>query len=125
MFLSPIVKQRRGPYNKDPLRVSKYYHKGEKNHKCELCNKSFASASYLKKHISLIHYEDYHELELFKCEFKCEYCDKSFQDKDRLKKHNFKVHTFHEDYKCDFCGKSLASTHSLKTHILLYATTKE
>ena len=61
-----------------------------KNHKCELCGKSFYRAEYLKIHIHTIHegHRDY----------KCESCGKSFSHAHHLKRNIHSVHEGHKDH---------------------------
>ena len=76
---------------------------------CSACNKSFSSASILKRHIYTIH--ERHK------EYKCEYCEKSYTNAGILKNHIHTIHEGHKDYKCKSCAKSFSIAGSLKKHI--------
>ena len=59
-------------------------HEGQKNHKCDLCNKAFSENRDLKKHIKCVH-------EGLK-NHKCDICDKAFSEPWKLKRHILTVH---------------------------------
>ena len=111
---------------------------GEKNAKCDFCEKYFKTEENLSKHIIAIH----EKCQDFKChlcgkgfafqlyldthiknthgekKYSCDFYGKSCARAGDLKKHIKCVHEGQtDDYKCDSCGKSLASLQNLKNHI--------
>ena len=62
-----------------------HHKKGAEQSVCEFCEKTFATKSGLKQHISLIH-----KLER---RFKCEYCKQMFQMSSNLNKHRNSFHS--------------------------------
>jgi uncharacterized Zn-finger protein len=82
-------------------------HTGEKSYTCELCDKSFAISSNLKKHKLAHSGEKPHN---------CNICDKSFAQAGTMKIHML-VHG-EKLFSCDFCEKSYYSDNSLKKHML-------
>ena len=81
---------------------------GEKNAKCDFCEKYFKTEENLSKHIIAIHE---------KCQdFKCHLCGKGFAFQLYLDTHIKNTHG-EKKYSCDFCGKSCARAGDLKKHI--------
>uniref|UniRef100_A0A7N8YEN0 C2H2-type domain-containing protein n=1 Tax=Mastacembelus armatus TaxID=205130 RepID=A0A7N8YEN0_9TELE len=68
----------------------------QKTHSCNICGKSFLSASGIKGHI-------------------CDICPKAFGMKAQLRAHQ-KVHTGRDKYHCHICGKSVFDLRSLTRH---------
>ena len=81
---------------------------GEKNAKCDFCEKYFKTEENLSKHIIAI-YE--------KCQdFKCHLCGKGFAFQLYLDTYIKNTHG-EKKYSCDFCGKSCARAGDLKKYI--------
>ena len=59
-------------------------HNGQKDHKCDSCEKSFSSSGYLKKHINSVHNGQK--------DHKCDSCGKVFSQAGDLKAHINAVH---------------------------------
>ena len=76
---------------------------------CAACGKTFSRATYLKKHIHIVH--EGHK------DHKCKSCGKSFSESSTLKRHIDTVHEGHKDHKCESCGKSFSGAQYLKQHI--------
>ncbi|GBP89518.1 Zinc finger protein 155 [Eumeta japonica] len=73
---------------------------------CEICNKSFTGQAYLKLHMQL-------HTEVKK--FKCLKCDEMFPTKNCMKNH-MKKHTKVKNHKCDFCNKQFVSKVTMEKH---------
>ena len=70
-------------------------------HVCNLCDKSFTTRNYLKKHIKIIH-------DGIK-KWKCEYCPKAFSERNNLRRHVERLHEGNAPTeKCEYCDKVLA-----------------
>ena len=54
-------------------------HEGQKNHKCDLCNKAFSQHWILNQHIITVHEGQKNH--------KCDLCDKTFSHSYNLKRH--------------------------------------
>ena len=112
-------------------------HEGLKNHKCDLCGKSFSEKGSLKIHIISVHDKDPLDIKewqphkkftkkpciktnskgiQFKT-FKCDQCDKYFSQSMVLKRHINTVHEGQKNHQCDLCGKAFGEKADLKTHI--------
>ena len=85
------------------------FHEGNKDHRCNFCDKSFTSFMSFSGHMSAFH--EGNEAKM------CELCGKSFNHPNNLKRHIHTVHQGHKDYKCDFCSESFAHSLSLKRHV--------
>ncbi|XP_069669662.1 zinc finger protein 239-like [Periplaneta americana] len=79
---------------------------GKKPLKCDVCNKFFSRAWYLKTH------QRQHSSEK---PFKCDVCCKSFSQSCSLKMHKL-LHTGEKPFKCDVCGKCFSQLVNLRCH---------
>ncbi|XP_068232956.1 zinc finger protein ZFP2-like [Palaemon carinicauda] len=79
-----------------------------KDHKCELCGRSFALKNTLKVHMMRHRGERPH---------KCNVCPKSFTQSSTLKIH-MRTHTGDKPYSCSVCDAQFAYNYALQKHIL-------
>jgi len=70
-------------------------HIREMPHSCNLCDKKFALAESLKKHMRAVHQKSRG--------FACIYCDYAASRADMLKIHVRKIHTKEWSYICEHC----------------------
>ncbi|GBO32447.1 Zinc finger protein 681 [Araneus ventricosus] len=96
------------------LKKDKIIHKGIKQYKCDVCEKSFRQKSDLQRH-ALIHTGEK--------PFKCDVCGNSFRQKSDLQRHAL-THTGEKPFKCDVCGKSFRQTGHLQRHALTHTVNK-
>ncbi|KFB44564.1 AGAP005483-PA-like protein [Anopheles sinensis] len=82
-------------------------HVGASMVRCEICEKTFSSRSYLLVHNSRVHgrAEDR--------PFKCTQCHQSYAHECHLKAHM----VYHVRVRCSICGKELSSSLSLQSHM--------
>ena len=83
---------------------------------CDVCKKSFASATQLSAHLKV------HNIESYICE-----CGDSFPRVEYLRSHQ-KTHNKPRQegkFSCNHCEKKLASTTSLKYHLLCHSDSKQ
>lgn len=73
---------------------------------CEICNKSFTGQAYLKLHMQL-----HNDIK----KFKCSKCDEMFPTKNCLKIH-MKKHSKVKNFKCDCCHKLFVSKITMEKH---------
>ncbi|XP_049883891.1 zinc finger protein draculin-like [Pectinophora gossypiella] len=73
---------------------------------CEICNKSFTGQAYLKLHMQL-----HNDIK----KFKCGKCEEMFPTKNCLKLH-MKKHTKVKNFKCDYCNKLFVSKITMEKH---------
>ncbi len=85
--------------------------KGNKPHKCKMCNYTTSQKGQLNHHIKSTHEE--------KKLHKCSICDYSFSKKESLKRHIESVHEKKKPHKCSICNKSFARKFELKTHTVI------
>ena len=78
-----------------------------RNNVCQICGKSYATTSTLKKHM-LIH--------TGKKPYKCEFCTKSFSDSSTLTKHK-RIHTGEKPYHCKICKSAFSQSGNLHRHV--------
>ncbi|XP_055605445.1 uncharacterized protein LOC129753637 [Uranotaenia lowii] len=107
-------------------------------YECELCDLTFKSRAYLKRHSKTVHTTANHscdqcdatftstvkyEYHLKKHEplkkFRCSYCTKSFLQQHHLLNHE-RVHTGKEPYLCNVCGKAFRHEPSFRTHLKIH-----
>ncbi|XP_028299458.1 zinc finger protein 271-like [Gouania willdenowi] len=81
-------------------------HEGEKQYRCDVCNKCFQQRSSLNCHMRV------HTGER---PFACDVCSKCFRQKAALKVHN-RVHTGEKPYRCDFCVKCFSQKADMMIH---------
>ena len=118
----------------------KEVHERIKNHKCDLCNRSFSRSFVLKTHQEKVHQIGNKFKENTKCDkcgkpftnlmkhlntihkpnrakdINCFHCSKSFYETAHLNSHVREVHERTKEYKCDTCGKLFSRNFLLKTH---------
>ena len=88
--------------------------KGEKKHKCHLCDKKFLQPSSLKIHLrSHSGEKPYH----------CQLCGKSFSISCNLKRHLF-THSGEKPFECSICAKRFNVFTNLRTHFRLHTGEK-
>ena len=75
---------------------------------CEICEKSFSSNLYKKRHIQIVHGD-----EKF---FECNICHKRYGYENELIGHVERNHE-QKHHSCDFCGKIFTSFGVLTNHI--------
>ncbi|KAH7707266.1 zinc finger protein 84-like protein [Aphelenchoides avenae] len=85
-------------------------HTGERNHKCDLCDKAFIERTALLKHVRAIH-------EKLK-PFKCEKCDYSASRNAHLTLHVKTVHDGAMPFECGKCDFEAKRADRLKEHVL-------
>ena len=73
---------------------------------CQVCQKSFTSAKYLRQHM-ITHSTKEH---------RCPECDKSFAIEYYLKKHRV-IHSNEKSFQCDLCDRSFRLKAYLTSHL--------
>lgn len=89
-------------------------HSDVKMFSCHLCDKTFMTPGYLKKHQAVHSGEK---------KFRCEICLKTFSKAAHLRTHAV-VHTKQKDFKCTECGKAFTLQSSMKRHMFLHASSE-
>ncbi|XP_050091324.1 transcription factor grauzone-like [Anopheles aquasalis] len=84
------------------------YHVGSSMVRCDVCNKSFSTRSYLQVHKSRVHGTEEDR------PYKCNQCHQSYTSECHLKAHLVS----HVRVSCDICQKVLASSLSLRVHMV-------
>lgn len=87
---------------------------------CDVCQKSFRSPEYLKRH-KIIHEPNYDPQ---KINFTCEECGKGFLNEFRFKRHLMRHKGSVPVYNCETCGKSITSKSSFQAHIRMHSGLK-
>ncbi|XP_053695733.1 zinc finger protein 883-like [Sabethes cyaneus] len=112
-----------------------HYRNHYKSYKCQECDRMFATATILRRHIDVVH----RKVRKFQCEFcqktfayqhkykehvnmhkgiksrQCRYCEKTFTHSSNLMMHE-RIHTKIRPHKCATCNSSYVSTSALKKH---------
>ena len=76
---------------------------------CRICDKTFSSKSYLRRHRITVHEEGKIH--------RCDLCNKSFGEKGTLQKHEKTVHDKIKSYKCDSCDRKFGQKAHLESHV--------
>ena len=80
--------------------------KRKRGHECDVCEKRFSRAGYLKIHMCTHTNEKPYE---------CDVCEKCFRQSQHLKIH-MRIHTNEKQYKCVVCEKRFRTSSHLKVH---------
>nr|XP_055025300.1 gastrula zinc finger protein XlCGF7.1-like [Misgurnus anguillicaudatus] len=89
------------------LQCHMWKHSGERPYACSLCEKTFFSTVFLKRHMNDCHLEER--------SFTCSLCGHSFKRVHTLRKH-MRIHTGEKPYSCSQCGKTFSYKYSLILH---------
>ena len=83
--------------------------KNEKEHTCEICDKTFSTSITLSEHLENVH----------ECtqKLQCDTCMKIFSRKADLNKHTVRVHVKTHSLKCKHCEKAFKIPGNLNRHI--------
>ena len=85
-----------------------------RDHRCMICNESFAYAQELKRHRRTHKHME---------SFVCDTCGKTFKSPSLLQQHQI-THTNDRPFKCDICSKALRNSTSLRLHMLRHTGKK-
>ena len=88
---------------------NKRAHENVKNHKCDVCEKSFKTNKDLKSHDKNVH-----SLETYKCDS----CEKTFNTNFKIKKHVKEVHEGIKKFQCELCPRKIRDFVKLKMHVM-------
>jgi hypothetical protein len=91
--------------SKTRLNEHMIYHREERPHECNQCEKKYKTAANLLTHIKSSHTKPYH----------CNLCNKNLSSNYSLKNH-IKLHAEQREFECDQCAKKFITKDSLKTH---------
>ena len=76
---------------------------------CRLCNKTFASPNYLKKHVETVHEK--------RKDYQCNICHRGFTQGSNLKVHIKTIHQKLKLHKCEICKQSFGQPSNLNYHM--------
>ncbi|XP_063441644.1 zinc finger protein 773-like [Mytilus trossulus] len=127
------------------LRRHSVIHTGERNHKCEECEKVFTQRYHLIRHVKNVHKKELENLvcgicnDTFNSEYllkrhvtrhgvmtyACEVCRKEFKTKRQMKEHILSLHAGVKPFKCDQCDKMFTRKYHLERHLMMHAGTKD
>merc|ERR1712156_699400 len=87
-------------------------HNKHKPWQCQFCEKTFATTSDLKQHLSSHGMGKIH---------KCEDCGREFSNRDsailhRKQHNNVRSHTGEKPFNCEFCSRGFSQVTTLKNH---------
>ena len=126
-------------------------HTNERQFECELCDKKFNTAQYVKTHKRKVH-GDQEKLLKYTCElcgmrfkyknhlqyhqkrhptddnplpYSCKYCQERFVTRAEQLAHSNTVHAGEGEYVCHLCGKKMKTILSLENHVKLHSGVKE
>ena len=93
-------------------------HMGERQHKCNLCGKTFSQGAHLKTHINQVHEGSTDIVERDK-QFKCKFCEKTFVSREGMKYHlrTNHIRTHQKPFECNFCGENFMNKSGMHIHI--------
>lgn len=95
-------------YSSSYLRAHLNQHRGESDHRCDVCGKGFMTSAILKRHKIDVHVkEKAHQ---------CTTCGKAFSQKSACRAHE-RIHTGERPYECSACGKAFAQKSNLNVHV--------
>ena len=80
-------------------------HKGVRPYKCDVCEKTYLTATHLKSHKQAVHSESK--------KFVCVICNKRFPYENSLKMHMM-LHTGDRPFLCNQCGRGFVTHSALK-----------
>ena len=87
--------------------------KGERPFKCDVCDKGFVTATYMKTH-KRAHHGPGNQVKI--TEFPCPNCDKKFTTRQDAKRHLMQIHTGERPFQCDICEKGFIAAYLLNKH---------
>ena len=92
------------------LKLHKQRTHGDKNLKCEYCEKKFSTKYYVDRHVKLLHLLEKNY------KFKCDYCGKKFIRSTIFEGH-LNMHLGLKPYKCNGCNTAFQNDSNLNAHI--------
>ena len=108
------------------LRHTREIHEYRRDHKCDICDKTFKRPVQLTAHKAYIHESD-SQRQLGKNvpeDLKCETCNESFITRSDFKDHIKRIHEKRKILTCKVCDKTFTLTASLYTHLRLVHQSK-